>query len=84
MRYLCAKDGEIMSRFVFAFPSVTIALRAKDLLRSEGYEAAVSRTPKTLASGCGYSVVTTAEADIASKIFEKNGIKVRAVGKYGG
>lgn len=81
---MCAKDGELMNRYVFAVPSVTIALRAKDLLRSEGYDATVSRTPKTLASGCGYSVITSAEADAASEIFEKNGIKIRAVGKYGG
>lgn len=73
-----------MSRYVFVVPSVTIALKAQNLLRSEGYDATVSRTPKTLASGCGYSVVTSAEADIASEIFEKNGIKIRAVGKYGG
>ncbi len=68
-------------KYIFAFPSVNIALKAQNVLREAGFEASVSRTPKSLASGCGYSVITDALPEDAADAFEKSGIRTRAVGK---
>ena len=70
-----------MERFIFAFPSVTIAIKAQSVLRQKGISAEVIRTPRSLAVGCGYSVSAAADPGIVADILEAAGITPRAVGK---
>lgn len=70
-----------MDKYIFAFPSVTIAIKAQTALRLNGISAEVVRTPKSLAVGCGYSVSAAVDPGTAAEIFEKSGITPRAVGK---
>ena len=71
-----------MGRYIFAFPSVTIAMKAQAILRSNGFGTEVIRTPKNLSAGCGYSVVVTGSVDLASSVLENNNIRPKAVGQY--
>lgn len=70
-----------MERYIFAFPSVTIAIKAQAVLRRKGIPAEVIRTPKSLAVGCGYSVSAAADPGVVSELLEADGITPRAIGK---
>ena len=70
-----------MERYIFAFPSVTIALKAQTVLRRKGISADVIRTPKSLVVGCGYSVSAAADPGVTAELLEAEGITPRAVGK---
>lgn len=68
-----------MKRYTIAFSSVTVAMKAQSVFRSEGIRAEVIRTPKNLASGCGYSLVFDGDIDAALNILENKGIKYKAI-----
>ena len=68
-----------MKKYTAAFPSVTLASKAKYILETQGYEAKLIRTPKTLASGCGYSVVTDAEPSVIAELLESYGMNYKAI-----
>lgn len=68
-----------MKRYTIAFSSVTLAMKAQSVFRSEGIRAEVIRTPKNLASGCGYSLVFDGDIDAAINIMENKGIKYKAI-----
>ena len=70
-----------MERYIFAFPSVTIAIKAQAVLRRKGIPAEVIRTPKSLAVGCGYSVSAAADPGVIAELLEAEGITPRAIGK---
>ncbi len=70
-----------MERYIFAFSSVTIAIKAQAVLRRKGIPAEVIRTPKSLAVGCGYSVSSAADPGVISELLEAEGITPRAIGK---
>lgn len=70
-----------MERYIFAFPSVTIAIKAQSVLRRNGISADVIRTPRSLAVGCGYSVSAAADPGVIADILEAAGLTPRAVGK---
>lgn len=54
-------------------------MKAQSVFRSEGIRAEVIRTPKNLASGCGYSLVFDGDIDAALNIMENKGIKYKAI-----
>ncbi len=66
-----------MKYTLFAVSSVTYAMKAKSLLNSMGIFCEVSKTPKNLASGCGYSVRIRDNPDYVAGILEKNGIATK-------
>lgn len=70
-----------MERYIFAFPSVTVAIKAQTVLRRNGIPAEVIRTPKSLAVGCGYSVSAAADPGAVAELLEAEGITPRAVGR---
>ncbi|MGN0553912.1 MAG: DUF3343 domain-containing protein [Oscillospiraceae bacterium] len=70
-----------MEKYIFAFPSVTIAIKAQSVLRQHGIPSEVIRTPRSLAVGCGYSVSVAADPGVTADILEAAGITPRAVGK---
>ena len=68
-----------MKKYTIAFSSVTVAMKAQGVFRSEGIGTEVIRTPKNLASGCGYSLIYYGDIDTAMGILEKRGIKCKAI-----
>lgn len=68
-----------MKRYTIAFSSVTLAMKAQSVFRSERIRAEVIRTPKNLASGCGYSLVFDGDIEAALNILENKGIKYKAI-----
>lgn len=70
-----------MNRYTIAFNSITIAMKAQILLRTKGFLTEIIRTPKNLASGCGYSLVVSGNIEEAIDYLEKSGIKHKAVMK---
>ncbi len=67
-----------MKYTLLAVSSITYAMKAKKLLNGMGIFCEVSKTPKNLASGCGYSVRIRDNPgdnpDYVTGILEKNGI----------
>lgn len=72
---------ENSEKYIFAFPSVTTAIKAQSVLRKHNIASEVIRTPKSLAVGCGYSVSAVADPGTAAELFEAEGITPRAVGR---
>lgn len=68
-----------MKKYTIAFSSVTIAMKAQSAFRANGYRTEIIRTPRNLASGCGYSLVFQGEIEIATEILEKKGIKFKSI-----
>ncbi|MDE5860542.1 MAG: DUF3343 domain-containing protein [Oscillospiraceae bacterium] len=68
-----------MKRYTIAFSSITVAMKAQSVFRSEGIPTEIIRTPRNLASGCGYSLVYDGDIDTAINILENKGIKYKAV-----
>lgn len=68
-----------MKRYTITFSSITIAMKAQSVFRSEGIRTEIIRTPKNLASGCGYSLVYNGDLETAMYILENRGIKFKSV-----
>ena len=68
-----------MKKYTIAFSSVTVAMKAQNVFRSEGIGTEVIRTPKNLASGCGYSLIYYGDIETAMGILEKRWIKCKAI-----
>ncbi len=66
-----------MKYTLLAVSSITYAMKAKKLLNGMGIFCEVAKTPKNLASGCGYSVRIRDNPDYVSGLLEKNGIAVK-------
>lgn len=69
-----------MKYTLLAVSSITYAMKAKKLLNSMGIFCEVSKTPKNLSSGCGYSVRIWDNPDYVAGILEKNGIAIKGRG----
>ncbi len=73
-----------MKYTLLAVSSITYAMKAKKLLNSMGIFCEVSKTPKNLSSGCGYSVRIRDNPgdnpDYVAGILEKNGIAIKGRG----
>lgn len=63
---------------IFALASVTYAIKAQSLLKSQGISSAVIRTPKGLGKGCGYSIKTYSDGRKVARLLEENGINIKA------
>lgn len=68
-----------MNKYTIAFASVTTAMKAQSVLRANDFLPEVARTPRNLASGCGYSVTVAGDLETALAVLERNGIKYKAV-----
>lgn len=62
-----------------AFPSVTLAQKAKNLLDDKGIPSAVIRTPRSLAQGCGYSVSAEISPQELAEILNMNGLHFKSI-----
>ena len=72
-----------MKKYIISFVSVTTAMKAKAALRGCELYAEVARTPRNLASGCGYSVTVAGDIGTALACLERNGLKYKAVTETG-
>lgn len=68
-----------MNKHIIAFASVTYANKAKELFKKQGINASVIRTPKTMAGGCGYSVIAYASPEKLKDILEKNSVPFKSI-----
>lgn len=68
-----------MKRYTITFSSITIAMKAQSVFRSEGIRTEIIRTPKNLASGCGYSLIYDGDLETAMYILENRGIKFKSI-----
>ena len=66
-------------KHIIAFASVTYAGKAKSALNKSGYSAEIKRTPRNIASGCGYSVITDAPSVALTKLMEENNIPYKTI-----
>ncbi len=60
-----------MKKYIISFVSVTTAMKAKAALRGCELYAEVARTPRNLASGCGYSVTIAGDIETALACLER-------------
>ena len=63
-----------MATYLITIASITLANKACDILKSNGYACAVEKTPKNFASGCGYSVRLKGNIEYAVSLLEAKGI----------
>lgn len=68
-----------MKKYTIAFSSVTVAMKAQSVLRNAGYRTDIIRTPKNLASGCGYSLIFQGDINAVTDILERKGIKFKSI-----
>ncbi len=68
-----------MNKYTIAFASITTAMKAQSVLRANDFLPEVTRTPRNLASGCGYSVTVAGDLETALAVLEQHGIKYKAV-----
>lgn len=66
-----------MKSYTIALASITYAMKAQALLRDEGIKSEVIRTPKNLASGCGYSVRAWGDIENITAVLNSGGITSR-------
>lgn len=58
--------------------TVTYAIKGRNVLRENGYNAEIRRITGDLQGvGCGYGVFTNADPETAKKIFRLNGVKYK-------
>ena len=70
-----------MKKYVITIGSVTQALKARDLLRKNGFRVkAQKHVGNTEDIGCAYAVVLEAnDINYATKLLRQSGIKIRSI-----
>lgn len=66
-----------MKGYKIAIGTVTHAIRARDLLRKNGFSAKIERIDNVEERiGCGYTVVIEGELSKAREVLQKGGVKI--------
>ncbi|MDO5124528.1 MAG: DUF3343 domain-containing protein [Eubacteriales bacterium] len=69
-----------MENRYFMFPSITIAVKAKNMLENYGIHGYVQKTPKNFnKNSCGYSVLINNREDEALEILKSKGFVMLGV-----
>ena len=63
-----------MKLYLIAMRSITYAIKAKELLNRLGLFCEIEKTPRDLASGCGYSIKVRDEPEKIKKLLKERGI----------
>lgn len=63
-----------MKLYLIAMRSITYAIKAKELLNKLGLFCEIEKTPRDLASGCGYSIKVRDEPEKIKKLLKERGI----------
>ena len=72
-----------MKSCTVAFTSITHASKAKFILEQYGLKVKMIRTPRNMASGCGYSIVAEAEPQFIASVLEGYGLNYRSISEAG-
>lgn len=71
-----------MKNQLILLPSVTYAMKAKNILDSHHIRAYIQRTPKNVKiSSCGYCLFVPNEPDRAEEVLRKKGIRILGRGE---
>ncbi len=66
-------------KHLIGMTSITYAVKAEKLLRAHGIRVRIVPTPKTVGSGCGYSLELNEPPERAVGLMRENGIKIKQV-----
>lgn len=72
-----------MTAHLIAMTSITYAMKAQTMLKSMGYNCEIQKTPKSLSTGCGYSIRVQNDAEEILSVLKQNDIPYKAVDKAG-
>lgn len=65
-----------MDKQLISFPSITFAIKARDILKNNGIPSVLERTPMNLkVTSCGYSLFVPNNIEKAEEILKQNNIK---------
>lgn len=67
-----------MEKNLLIVGSVTYAMKARDILHTNGFSAYMERTKRTKEFGCGYGLYVPKRADEAERLLVGRGIKILA------
>lgn len=71
-----------MKKQLILLPSVTYAMKAKNILDSYHIRAYIQRTPKNVeVKSCGYCLFVPGEPDRAEEILRKKGVRILGRGE---
>ncbi|MBQ1231732.1 MAG: DUF3343 domain-containing protein [Clostridia bacterium] len=56
--------------------TITYAIRGRDLLRKNGYNANMEKTKSGLKNGCGYSITVSGDIEKIERLLRDAGIKI--------
>ena len=70
-------ESDKMQKYTISTGTITYALRGRDILRQNGYKAAVERnTTPGKQIGCGYTIVTEGDIDKITGILKSKNVKI--------
>lgn len=69
----------VLKKYTIALSSITYAIKAQNLLKQDGISTEVIRTPKNLASGCGYSLCFYDNIEKVLEVLNKNHISLKGI-----
>lgn len=71
-----------MDKQLISFPSVTFAMKARDILKKNGVLSVLERTPMNLKyTSCGYSLSVPKDIDKAVQLLKKYNIRYLGISK---
>ncbi len=62
--------------YIIVTGTVTYAIRGRDLLRRNGYNANMEKTKSGLKNGCGYSITVSGDIEQIEYLLRDAGIKI--------
>lgn len=66
-----------MRGYIITTGTVTYALKARDILRKNGFKAGIERiTAGKGSAGCGYAVIIYGDINTAEKLLREAGVKI--------
>ncbi|MBO4693212.1 MAG: DUF3343 domain-containing protein [Clostridia bacterium] len=71
-----------MREYMITLPSVTYALKGRDILRRLGFKARIERKSRQSGTGCGYGIVTEGDIYKAEQALKNASIKILEIADY--
>lgn len=67
-----------MGKPLIVVGSITYAMKSRDLLQKNGFQAFIERVPHTgTKEGCGYGIYVPQKAEEAEQLLKKRGIQIK-------
>ena len=71
-----------MRKIMIVTPSVTYALKGRDILRRQGFSARVERRNRQNGGGCGYGIVTDGDVSKVERALRGASVKIIEITDY--